>query len=65
MEAFALIRRNEAKIIDLPSPKLSDPYNAILRMEIFYMQEQTSVQILWEEVRREFLQESLRWLMRI
>lgn len=30
MEAFALIRRNEAKIIDLPSPKLSDPYNAIL-----------------------------------
>lgn len=30
MEAFALIRRNEAKIIDLPSPKFSDPYNAIL-----------------------------------
>ena len=30
MEAFALIRRNEAKIIDLPSPKLSGPYNAIL-----------------------------------
>ena len=30
MEAFALIKRNEAKIIDLPSPKLSDPYNAIL-----------------------------------
>ena len=30
MEAFALIRRNEAKIIDLPSPKLSDSYNAIL-----------------------------------
>ena len=30
MEAFALIRRNEANIIDLPSPKLSGPYNAIL-----------------------------------
>lgn len=30
MEAFALIRRNEAKIIDLPSPKFSGPYNAIL-----------------------------------
>ena len=30
MEAFALIRRNEASIIDLPSPKLTGPYNAIL-----------------------------------
>lgn len=30
MEAFALIRRNEANIIDLPSPKLTGPYNAIL-----------------------------------
>lgn len=30
MEAFALIRRNEVDIIDLPKPVLSGPYNAIL-----------------------------------
>ena len=30
MEAFVLIRRNEADIIDLPNPILSGPYNAIL-----------------------------------
>lgn len=30
MEAFALIRRNEADIIDLPEPQISSQYNAIL-----------------------------------